>query len=173
MTWLTRLFVAALLVAVPLAVGAPAGAFPKKPCKLLTKAQVGELLDAKVTKLAQQRDRATKQTECDWETNRYFSDDFEDSDAHLGLELAVAPADSKEAKDTIEELDSRASDIDGSVDRVSGLGDEAWDHIITLYVLSGDTLFSVKVNNFDESQDPTFSSEDVTRQAAELVLEQL
>jgi hypothetical protein len=166
-------FLVAILGLVTTVTAGPAAAVPpENACKLMTKAEVRELLLGKrIAKVTPLRDEETDAAQCKWETRYYQTPRFKKLKAAFALKLDTQSTES--AADALEELRSAANDLDSSVDTVTGIGDEAFEHFSDLVVVSGDTVFQVGLTNFDESGKPDFDAGEIARDAAEIVLSRL
>jgi hypothetical protein len=163
---LATLVIAVFTFGVFLAVPASAKP-PANPCKLLTKKQVKRLLlDHKVVKV--QKRTQGDIAECTWHT-KFIQNGAAGNP--FGLELTIQPTDT--AEDALDELRSRSADIDDNVDKIDGIGDEAYSHFASLIVVDGDIIFEVGVNNYDTSKPPMPDVDAIAQDAAKLVLKRL
>lgn len=159
--------VTGLVVAVPVASAAP----PANPCDLLTKKEAKRLLlGKKVVKV--QRKAQGDIAECTWRTKFFQTPRFEKAKAAFSLKLSVQPVDT--AKESLDELRSRANDFDDNVvETVSGLGDEAYRYFADLIVVEGDVAMQVGVSNYDTSKPPEPDVDGIADDAAKLALGRL
>jgi len=165
--------VVCVALALPIALAAPAAA-AKIPhaCSLLTKKQVSKLLlGKKITDVERLQDKKIKATRCTWDTDFFQAPKFEDLDATLRLKLDVQSK--KSAKEALDTLRSSAADIDGSVDRIDGIGDEAYERFSDLTVVAGDVAFQVGVSNFDTSVGTDIDPDQIAQDAAKLIVDKL
>ncbi len=139
---LTSLFLVAPLVATGIALldSAPAAAEDTGVCSLVTRAEAGELLGAKVVKTTTKTSKANGAEECTYRTKKVQKE--LKRNLKISLELTVQPV--------TDEVRSELQNIpfdDGS--RVQGLGDEAYvtkfDQVIAI---SGDTAVAAKLQNY-------------------------
>ena len=139
---LTSLFLVAPLVATGIALleAAPAEAEDTGVCSLVTRAEAGELLGAKVVKTTTKTSTANGAEECTYRTKKVQKE--LKRNLKISLELTVQPV--------TDEVRSALQNIpfdDGS--RVQGLGDEAYvtkfDQVIAI---SGDAAVAAKLQNY-------------------------
>ncbi len=168
-----RSFLALGLLALPgfALSGTAAAEPPTDACKLIKRAEVKEILGKPVVKVKRLEDESKHAARCTWETRYYQTKKLKKLKAPFTLQLDTQSTES--AADALDELRSSAADIDSTVDRVDGLGDEAYTHFSDLFVVSGDTVFQVGLHNFDESKDPSLDADKIARDAAEKALSRL
>jgi hypothetical protein len=146
-----RLFFASVLVtviaAVPVAaLGAPdlpAGRRPPAPCKLLTRAEVEDLLGDPVGK--GQAENAARARECQWDTTEDGSGGIEGQP--LGFEVTVDTR-----RQALAAFDEAVRDQDNEA--VDGVGDEAFvgEFATPVFGRVGNLVFEVGVTNYDTSK---------------------
>lgn len=163
--------VASLLLVQPAAAHLVGVKAPANPCKLLKKKEVKELLlNKRVVKV--QRESKGNIAQCTWRTRFYQTPRFADAESPFSLVLSVEPLEG--VTDEIEELRSRADDFDSiSVDRVDGVGDEAFRHFADLIIVTGDIVLQVGVGNYDTSKPPEPDVDAIADEAAALALDRL
>lgn len=156
----------ALALAQPVAAAPPA-----KPCDLLERSEVKELLLGKrVVKV--ERETQGDIAACTWRTRYYQTPHFKKAKAAFSLELSVQPTSGIEAD--LDELRSRSADIDEiSVDKVTGIGDEAYRNFGDLIVVVGDITIQVGAHNYDTSKPPKPDIDAIADNAAKLAIDRL
>ena len=121
---------------------ASAGRKPPAPCKLLTRAEVEDLLGEPVEK--GQSESSSGARECEWDSREEGTGGIEGQS--LGLEVVVHTK--RQAR---REFDELVRDQDNET--VDGVGDEAFvgDFATPVFGRVGNTVFEVGVNNYDTS----------------------
>jgi hypothetical protein len=168
-----RLLASAAIVAMGALATMPAAsaAPPADPCDLLTKKEVkGLLLGKKVVKV--QRKSQGDIAECTWRTKFFQTPKFKSAKAAFSLKLSVQPLDT--AQDSLDQLRSRSTDFeDHVVDKVDGIGEEAYRYFADLIVVQGDVAMQVGVSNYDTSKPPEPDVDTIADDAAKLALDRL
>lgn len=143
---LRRYVLLAPLVAVAVAYGdaVPAGAKDTGVCTLLTRAEAGKLLGAKVYSTATKTSAADGAQRCTYKTNK-VQKESKHGDLKIQLELTVQPV-----TDTLRSQLQRIPSNEGQ--RVEGLGDEAYatkfDYVIAIV---GNVAVQAKLQNYEGS----------------------
>ena len=151
----------------------PSQAAPRDPCTILTRSQVQHLLLGKrVVKLKRRRSATNQAVECTWLTGYYQTKAFKGLSAPFSLKLSLQPT--ATATVALEDLRAKAREFENqTTETIHNLGDEAFRNFGDVIVVAGATVFQVGAKNYDTSAKPHPRVDQIARQAAALVLEQL
>ncbi|HEU5301279.1 MAG TPA: hypothetical protein VFW06_03460 [Acidimicrobiia bacterium] len=118
------------------------------PCTLLTKKQASAALGFEVVERVRSTEQSSGAEECEYRTEKYWNETFEDLEAPLKLQITTQPLKKKVAA-VLDELEADAAAVP-----VEGLGDRAfYNSGNDLVVVVGKVVIQSEVTNIEWTDD--------------------